>query len=234
MMTATALNEPLYCRPEAFHFFAAQMPALWTTQGLVRAAIAVSMHALDDAVPERTERQLQALSDRVRGAAEDVQPATLQRALHQVLFLEEGFTGDTERYYHALNSYLPAVLNSRRGLPITMGLLYKAVGEGAGLTIAGVNAPGHFLVRVRHESAWQIVDPFYCGELMSRDQVFDRLDRIAQRCLPRSEELLAAPTHAQWIYRLIGNLRQLFNAEGRLDDLRAMNELMDVLRQSQP
>jgi regulator of sirC expression with transglutaminase-like and TPR domain len=170
----------------------------------------------------------------VCAAATGKRPSNLHAALHQVLFLEEGFAGDTDRYYHALNSYLPAVLNTRCGLPITLGLLYKAVGEGAGLTIAGVNAPGHFLVRVRTESGWQIVDPFYDGELLSRDQVFDRLDRIAQRLLPRSDELLAAPTHLAWLYRLIGNLRHLFNAEGRLDDLRAMNELVDVLRQSQP
>ena len=234
MNTQTTYHEPMYCRPEAFQFFLDQMPVLWSTEGLVRASIAVSMHALDDVVPERTETQIRELSDQVRATADGSQPSVLLAALHQVLFLEEGFAGDTDKYYHALNSYLPAVLNSRRGLPITMGLLYKAVGEGAGLTVAGVNAPGHFMVRVRTETGWQIVDPFYCGELLTRDQVFDRLDRIAQRPLPRSEELLAAPTHLQWLYRLIGNLRQLFNVEGRLDDLRAMNELVDVLRQSQP
>ena len=234
MAAVTTVIEPIYCRREAFGFFVEQLPVLWTTQGLVRAAIAVSMHALDDADPQHTESQLAALSDRVRAEAGNSQPSALLSALHQVLFVEDGFTGDTDRYYHALNSYLPAVLNMRCGLPITMGLLYKAVGEGAGLTVAGVNAPGHFLVRVRIESGWQIVDPFYCGELMTRDAVFDRLDRIAQRLLPRSDELLAAPTHLQWIYRLIGNLRQLFQAEGRLDDLRAMNELVDVLRLSGP
>ncbi len=234
MATLTAWSEPIYCRPEAYQFFAEQMPVLWSTQGLVRAAIAVSMHALDDADPDRTEFQLQSLSDRVRAAADSSRLAALQGALHQVLFVEEGFAGDTQRYYHALNSYLPAVLNARTGLPITLGLLYKAVGEGAGLTVAGVNAPGHFLVRVRTETGWQIVDPFYHGELMTRDQVFERLDLIAQRSLPRNDKLLAAPTHLQWLFRLIGNLRQLFQAEGRLDDLRAMNELVDVLRKSQP
>jgi len=233
-MTSETYHEPMYCRPEAYQFFLDQMPVLWSTEGLVRASIAVSMHALDDVVPERTQSQIRELSGRVRATADGSQPSVVLAALHQVLFLEEGFAGDTDKYYHALNSYLPAVLNSRRGLPITMGLLYKAVGEGAGLTIAGVNAPGHFMVRVRTETGWQIVDTFYCGELLTRDQVFDRLDRIAQRPLPRSEELLAAPTHLQWLYRLIGNLRQLFNVEGRLDDLRAMNELVAVLRQSQP
>lgn len=227
------LNEPVYCRPEAFQYFVEQMPVLWSSQGLLRAAIAVSMHALDDAVPARVEQQIVAMSQRVREAATGPAPSAIRAALHQVLFDELGFSGDSDKYYHALNSYVGAVINSRRGLPITLSLIYKMVGEGAGLFVAGVNAPGHFMVRVRTETGWQIVDPFYDGELLSRDQVFDRLDRIAQRLLPRTDELLASPTHLQWLYRLIGNLRQLFTSEGRRDDLAAMNELLQALRQSQ-
>jgi regulator of sirC expression with transglutaminase-like and TPR domain len=233
MAEPLTLNEPVYCRPEAFGYFVEQMPLLWSSQGLLRAAIAVSMHALDDANPARIEQQIGELSRAVWAAADGPAPSAIRIALHQVLFDELGFSGDTDKYYHALNSYVGAVLNSRRGLPITLSLIYKMVGVGAGLQVAGVNAPGHFLVRVRTETGWQIVDPFYDGELLSREQVFDRLDRIAQRLLPRTDELLAAPTHLQWLYRLIGNLRQLFTTEGRHDDLAAMNELLAALRQSQ-
>ena len=233
MIENMTLTEPVYCRAEAYQYFVEQMPVLWTSQGLLRAAIAVSMHALDDAVPARIEEQIGRMSARVREVADGSEPSDLRAALHQVLFDELDFGGDSDIYYHALNSYVGAVLNARRGLPITLSLIYKVVGEGAGLRIAGVNAPGHFMVRVRTETGWQIVDPFYGGELLSRDQVFDRLDRIAQRLLPRTDDLLAAPTHLQWLYRLIGNLRQVFTSEGRRDDLAAMNELLAALRQSQ-
>lgn len=228
------LNEPVFCRAEAFQYFVDQMPVLWTSQGLLRAAIAVSMHALDDLEPARIEEKIGQLSERVRQVADGPEPSAIRMALHQVLFDDLEYGGDSDKYYHALNSYVPAVLNSRRGLPITLSLIYKMVGEGAGLKIAGVNAPGHFMVRVRTETGWQIVDPFYAGEILTRDQVFDRLDRIAQRLLPRTDELLASPSHLQWLYRLIGNLRQVFTSEGRRDDLAAMNELLAALRQSQP
>jgi regulator of sirC expression with transglutaminase-like and TPR domain len=233
MIPPAMAYEPIFCRPEAYRFFVEQLPTLWTCQGLVRAAIAISMHALDDVVPARVEQQIQDLSQRVRSAAQDDSPSSLQAALHQVLFDECGFAGNPDRYYHALNSYLPAVLNTQQGLPITLSLVYKAVGEGAGLTIAGVNAPWHFMARVRLESGWAIVDPFYGGQMLSRDQAFERLERIAQRLLQRSDELLAAPTHVQWLHRVIGNLRQIFAAEGRRDDLAAINELLQALKQSQ-
>jgi regulator of sirC expression with transglutaminase-like and TPR domain len=231
MIMPMTSNEPVHCRPEAYHYFAEQMPTLWSTTGLLRASIGVSMHALDDVDPEQTEKLIQDICGLVEEAKPGNQPSEILAGLHYVLFKDCEFRGNTDRYYHALNNYVPAVLKSRQGLPIALAVIYKAVGEGSGLSVAGVNAPGHFMVRVRTEDGWHIVDPFYGGQILSREEVFERLEQVTQRPLHRRDELLAAPTHQQWIYRMIGNLRQLFLAEGRLGDLAAMNELLDVLRQ---
>lgn len=149
--------------------------------------------------------------------------------MHSVLFDEEGFAGNLERYYNALNSYVPAVLNSRRGLPILLSLIYKVVGEWAGLRVEGINAPGHFMVRVHCDNAWMIVDPFFGGQVLSRREAFDRIDRVAGRKLPRTNQMLATATHEQWLIRILGNLRQLFSTEGRVEDLAAMTEMLSTL-----
>jgi len=223
------IERAAYCRPEAYRFFLAQLPILHTTQGLLRAAIAVSMHALDDVDPQRVERRIEVLALRVKERSPSGNPNALVANLHEVLFREEGFRGNLERYYHALNSYLPAVLNTRRGLPIILSLIYKSVGELAGLRIEGVNAPGHFMVRVECENAWAIVDPFFGGELLTREEAFQRLERVIDRPLPRLDWLLGAPTHPEWLMRIIGNLLQLFATEQRRDDLAAMTELAFAL-----
>lgn len=235
--TAPRRHTPTHCRPEAYDLFVEQLPRLHTTEGLLRAAVAVSMHALDDIDPGRIEQRLQILSLRVRERCTSTSLTAIQANLHAVLFDEEGFAGNLERYYNALNSYLPAVLNTRRGLPAILSLIYKVVGEGCGLTVEGINAPGHFMVRVRCErrtaggtsSGWMIVDPFFGGQMLTREEAFRRLDRVAGQRLPRRDDFLAAPTHDQWIARLLGNLRQLFATEGRRDDLAAMNELTQAL-----
>ena len=226
---SSRIEAPLYCRPEAYQFFLEQLPLLHSTDGLVRAAIAVSMHALDDLDPERVEQRLKIMSLRVIERSPSGRVAALLANMHTVLFEEEGFAGSTEHYYNALNSYLPAVLNSRRGLPVLLSLLYKTVAEGAGLTVEGINAPGHFMVRVRCDNRWMIVDPFFRGQVLSREEAFKRLDRVAQRPLPRIDVLLATATHAQWLTRILGNLRQLFATEGRREDLAAMSELSAAL-----
>ena len=231
-MTEVKDHEPIYCRPEAYQLFLASLPDLWSTAGLLRAAVAVSLHALDDVNPSAVEDRLRGMSERVRQRAPSGRLAALHANLHSVLFEEEGFTGNLDQYYNALNSYVPAVLNTKRGLPIALALIYKVVGDWAGLTITGINAPGHFLVRVHCDQSWMVVDPFYGGQVLNREETFDRLDRVANRKLPRNDELLATPTHEQWIARLLGNLRQLFATEGRRDDLAAMTELSNALRDS--
>ena len=218
-----------HCQPEAFAFFANQLPHLQTTEGLLRAAIAVSMHALDDVDAGRVEQRLRILSLRVSERSPSGRDAAILANMHAVLFDEEGFLGNLERYYNALNSYLPAVLDTRRGLPIILSLLYKVVGEWAGLKVEGINAPGHFLVRVHCDNAWMFVDPFFGGQVLSRAEAFDRLDRVAGGRVPRTSQMLAPATHEQWLIRILGNLRQLFSAEGRVEDLAAMTELHSAL-----
>jgi regulator of sirC expression with transglutaminase-like and TPR domain len=232
MQTATLTQAPdslPCCDAQAFKYFCRQLPLLETNEGLLRAAIGLSMHALDDADAAHVERQLEVLSIRVRERSPSRRPAAILANMHSVLFDEACYRGDTLRYYNAMNCYLPAVLKSRQGLPSLLSLLYKLVGEGAGLRIEGINAPGHFLVRVHCDNGWMIVDPFYGGQVLSREEAFERLDRVTGQQLPREDRLLATATHAQWIARILGNLRQLFAAEGRRDDLAAMIELADAL-----
>jgi regulator of sirC expression with transglutaminase-like and TPR domain len=218
-----------HCQPEAFAFFAAQLPHLHRTEGLLRAAIAVSMHALDDVDPARIEQRLQTLSLRVCERSPSRRTAAILANMHAVLFEEEGFLGNLERYYNALNSYVPAVLDTRRGVPVLLSLIYKVVGEWAGLQIQGINAPGHFMLRVRCDNAWMIVDPFFGGQVLTRSEAFERLDRVAGRRVPRTNQMLATATHEQWLIRILGNLRQLFTTDGRVEDLAAMTELHSAL-----
>ncbi|MEL7090086.1 MAG: hypothetical protein AAGL98_16885, partial [Planctomycetota bacterium] len=62
---------PLHCRPDAFEALAVELEALDTTRGLLRCAVAVSMHQLDGVSLQDTEAQIDALAasiaDRVQG-----------------------------------------------------------------------------------------------------------------------------------------------------------------------
>jgi regulator of sirC expression with transglutaminase-like and TPR domain len=70
-----------------------------------------------------------------------------------------GFRGNSDDYYSIRNSLLPCVIDSRRGIPTSLALIYLFVGRRAGLAITGVDLPGHFLVRYQG----QLFDPFEGG-----------------------------------------------------------------------
>ena len=84
-------------------------------------------------------------------------------ALTGVLGGRHGFTGERERYDDPGNSMLDVVLERRAGLPILLSVLYVEVARRAGLTLAGVGLPGHYVVGRFAPPPPVLLDPFAGG-----------------------------------------------------------------------
>jgi regulator of sirC expression with transglutaminase-like and TPR domain len=225
-------NLPHFCRPLAYEHFCRQLDSLDATPSLVQAAVAIAMHELEGIVPDEVSSRLNRLAARVGGRVHSGNQEALLAHLHDVLFVEEGFAGNTDQYYAAENSYLPVVLQTKRGLPIILALIYKTVAEGVGLQVEGINSPAHFLVRVRAAAEWMLVDPFFHGQSLSRQEAFLRLEQVGGRDVPRDDRILTPATHQQWLARILANLQSLFANQGRQDDLAAMTELQEALAET--
>ncbi|MFO0871442.1 MAG: transglutaminase-like domain-containing protein [Pirellulales bacterium] len=222
-------DKPVDCRPEAYVLFREQLPLLETLDGLWRSAAAVALHAIEDLSLEDVDQRLEALAERVRAGSRSGRDVARVTYLHEVLFEEEGFCGDFERYSSPLNSYLPVVLESRRGLPILLALVYKVVGERVGLRVEGIHSPGHFLARVAVDGQWMIVDPFFHGQVLTRDEALARLSQLTGHSYFGQDDVLQTATHRQWIARILANLQNSFATAGRQNDLSAMSELQELL-----
>src|SRR5436190_3494368 len=175
---------PAYCRPAAYDAFALEIPRVDTTTGLFRAAFAIARHEQPEAEVDQAEATIAELADMVSRRVHSRNVDAKLAHLHDVLFDVVGFVGNVDDYYNPANSYLPDVLRTHRGLPITLVLIYKCVAERVGLEVRGINSPGHFLAAVRSGEArdaktkpadWMYVDPFYGGELLNRDDVCRRI-----------------------------------------------------------
>ena len=220
---------PTECRPEAFAFFAEQLPELERTNGLLRAAVAIAMHAMPDVVPLEVERKVGRLTDRVRQRVTGNSRRAMLAHLHDELFECQQFRGNVDDYYNPRNSFVPAVLETGLGIPISLALIYKVVATRLGLRVEGVNAPGHFLVSVAATARPMLVDPFFGGQMLSRDEAFARMDDALGRQLPRSDRHLRPATHKQWIGRMLQNLVGVYSAQGQPDEVAAMSELAQLL-----
>jgi regulator of sirC expression with transglutaminase-like and TPR domain len=224
---------PAYCRPSAYRAFAAELPTADTPEGLFRAAWAIAQHDLRDADLASGEAVIANLVDAVRRRVRSQSPQALMAHLHDVLFDVLGFRGNVEDYYQPANSYVPEVLRTRRGLPITLTLVYRRVAAGLGLVVHGVNAPGHFLAEVEAQPAGETrsmyVDPFFGGGLLTTAEVFDRISQATGRDVDPTPDHLRRATPEQWLMRMLHNLQAVFAATGRERDVLAMQELQALL-----
>jgi regulator of sirC expression with transglutaminase-like and TPR domain len=230
---------PAYCHPAAYAAFAGEMRRVETTAGLFRAAFAIARHEQPTADVTQAEAIVSDLSETVRRRVHSPNLDAKLAHLHDVLFEVVGFVGNVDDYYNPANSYLPDVLRTHRGLPITLALIYKCVAEGVGLVVRGINSPGHFLAAVQtpteasgtdtSSTKWMYVDPFYGGGMLDREDVWRRVAEATGSENPPSPEWLAPATHRQWLARMLNNLQAVFAHAGRERDLYAMQELQDLL-----
>ena len=117
--------------------------------------------------------QLDALAVRCRELI--VEPASARdkcRVLNRVLFHEHGFHGNTEHYADPLNSFLDQVLTRRKGLPITLSIVYLLVADRIGLSLEPIGLPGHFLIGCYAEDLPFYIDPFNGGRLLTANEAF--------------------------------------------------------------
>ena len=102
------------------------------------------------------------------------------RCLNHYFFQELGFAGNVNNYYDAHNSHLQHVLATRRGIPITLALLFIEIAQQIGLDARPVSFPGHFLVKLKMPQGEVVIDPL-TGQSLSRESLDERLTPYRQR-----------------------------------------------------
>lgn len=131
-------------------------------------------------------------------------------ALNYVLFKEKGFRGNRDDYYDPKNSFLNEVIERKRGLPITLSILYMEVAQRLGLAIEGVGFPGHFLVKAESEGDEIVIDPFNAGDVKAYEELQGMLDQLYGGKVRLQRELLAALPKKQILKRVLGNLKAIY------------------------
>jgi regulator of sirC expression with transglutaminase-like and TPR domain len=162
---------------------------------------------------------------------EEPRPERAIMALNRYLFQEQGFRGNTERYYDARNSYLNDVIDRKIGIPITLSTVYMEVARRAGLEVEGVGLPGHFVVRVQMPSRALLVDPFHGGSLLTERDCQERLDRIFDGKVKLEPKMLRPCRRKDMLERILRNLKAIYLRDQDKD--RALR-VVDLLVRIQP
>lgn len=229
----------LFESPDPLQYFAT-LVADDASLPLLEAAVAVAQAADPGVDVQGVLAEVDALAATLRRRLPaDAGALQRLRLLNRYFFGELGFAGNVQAYDDPRNSDLAQVLARRRGIPITLALLYVELATQAGLKASGISFPGHFLVKLRLPQGEAVIDPFN-GQSLTRAQLEQRL-APARRALGLQGEdeiplglYLQSATPRAILERMLRNLEAIHRAAGDRQALLAVQERLVVLLPDEP
>ncbi|MDO9403394.1 MAG: tetratricopeptide repeat protein [Polaromonas sp.] len=204
---------------------------------LLEAAVSLAQDEYPDLDVQQVLGDVDQLLARIKRRLPADAPALQKlRALNQFFFRDLGFGGNINDYYDPDNSYLNAVLRTRRGIPITLAVLWLELAGGLGLNARGVAFPGHFMLKVNLPRGQVVIDPF-SGQSLSREELSERLEPFRQRNpaldgdfdVPMGLYLQSAPPR-DIIGRMLRNLKDIHKTQEDWGRLIAVEDRLIVLQ----
>ena len=186
---------------------------------LLEAAASIAQDEYPDLDVQEVLGEVDVLLSRLRRRSpSDAEPLQRLRALNQFFFRDLGFGGNVNDYHDPDNSHLNVLLRTRRGIPISLAVLWLELAQGLGLNVQGIGFPGHFLVQVTLDEGRVVIDPF-TGQSLGRGELRERIEEFHPQLpyTPSSDLPLALylrPTSPRQILaRMLRNLQDIHRTQ---------------------
>ena len=159
------------------------------------------------------------------------------RVINHILFDVYHFTGNTSNYHAPQNSYINNVLESHRGNPLLLSILYSCIAQGLNIPIYGVNLPEHFILAYRDEFMIRdsdkeeepilfYINPFSKGAVFSRREIDTFLKQLK---LEPNRIFYESCSNVEIIKRQIRNLITAYEKLGYPDKVVDLKELLNTI-----
>lgn len=204
--------------PTALNYFASLVQSD-ENFALMEAAISIAQDAepsLDlQTVQAELDRLQVRLVQRLSGEKDGLRKLS---AFNKFFYGELGFAGNLNNYYDPANSYIHHVLQTRRGIPISVALIWLELANSIDLPVEGISFPGHFLVKVRLPQGQVVQDPL-TGDSYSANALAERLQPFLDQTGITLEDApplglyLQAAHPRDVVGRMLRNLQEIHHAQ---------------------
>jgi regulator of sirC expression with transglutaminase-like and TPR domain len=154
----------------------------------------------------------------------EIHPIDQIKILNSVLFSKLKFGANTKNFHSPGNSMLSVVLQTKKGNPISLCVIYILVAQKLKLPVFGVNLPNLFVLTYKLEDDQFYINAFNRGLVFTRKEVDEY---IANLDLPQSDTYYEPCSNIDIISRVI---RNLINAHEKLGHTDKMGELEELLK----
>lgn len=158
----------------------------------------------------------------------DMHPVDQVKALNNAFFNTLGFAPNSKHFHSPANSMLNQVLESRRGNPISLCVIYMLIARKIGMPIYGVNLPNLFVLTFKQPNGVQ----FYIN-VFTRGLVFSKNDidhYIGQLNLKQNDIFYQPCSNIDIIRRSLRNLMLAFEKKGDTDRVKEVEAILDAVQ----
>lgn len=168
------------------------------------------------------------------------------RILNHIFFRLHGFSGNTDHYNAADNSFIHKVLETKKGNPVSLCVLYMIIAQRLQIPIYGVNLPQHFILtylddtELAEELPVAKRDPLFYINAFNKGMVFGRkeIDQFLQLIKMEADERYyhACGVH-EIVIRIFNNLITAYQdqkKEEKVAEMQALRDMVSVYLAGQP
>jgi regulator of sirC expression with transglutaminase-like and TPR domain len=161
------------------------------------------------------------------------------KILNHIFFDKYHFQGDTKQFHAADNSCINRVLETRKGNPLSLSVIYSIVAQSLDIPLYGVNLPNHFILAYMDElgsnaltcnpNKWGVlfyVNPFTKGSLLDENEIREFIDRLQ---LVHSREYYEPCSNSAVLKRMLTNLISSFQSAGNAEKVKQLQELRRMI-----
>ena len=210
-----------------------------STKDLLTGAIAVAKYQYPGLDEAKVRAQIEEIQKSVWLEINNKQTALeIVRIINKVFFGMYHFQGNAKTFHSPLNSYINTVLDTKKGNPLSLSLIYSIIAQNLNIPIYGVNLPNHFILAYMDEYAVNqflpenndygvlfYINPFSKGSLFGIDEIKEFLDGINQ---PHSRDYFEPCSNTSIIKRMLTNLIASFQEVGNSEKVNELIELREL------
>jgi regulator of sirC expression with transglutaminase-like and TPR domain len=157
------------------------------------------------------------------------------RVINHILFAINKYSRNSSNFYSPRNSYINQVLETRKGNPISLSIIYSAVARRLDLPIYGVNLPLNYILAYMDphfeddpNGVLFYINPYNRGTVLSKKDIDKFLHQ--QKLEPRREYYVPC-SNIITIERVIRNLLFSYEKLGYTDKVREITMLLNVIQE---
>jgi regulator of sirC expression with transglutaminase-like and TPR domain len=194
--------------------------------------------------PDLEEDKVRSTINGIRKAAwlelqDHMEPEEQVLILNKILFEINGFNGNTANFHAPQNSFINTVLESKKGNPLLLCIIYSLIAQQLDLPIYGVNLPEHFVLAYQdnkgithHRYTYPEAGILFYINAFSKGSIFNRsdIDQFLKKLNIEQNHTFYEPcSNVDMIRRMLRNIAFSFDKLGQTDKAAEIEELIECL-----